>query len=503
MPDPYSVLRQYFGYSSFRPGQEKIIRSILKGRDTLCIMPTGAGKSLCYQVPALMMPGITLVISPLISLMQDQVRILNIHGIHAAYLNSSLSKEQLSLASRKVMHGDYKLLYLSPERLGTPSFQALCQKLSISLLCVDEAHCISKWGAEFRPAYRLIGEFADHLSHRPGVCAFTATAAGSVRDDIINGLHLRNPICLTTGFDRPNLFFEVDEPKDKFEYLTMLLRKHRGECGVVYCLTRRTVEMLTRRLLRLGIPAAAYHAGLTQEERQKNLTLWLSDEVSVMVATNAFGMGIDKPDVRIVIHYNMPGDMEAYYQEAGRAGRDGLPSDCILLTGYTDVVINEFFMRQSENENPDGQKKNLAAKRAALHEMMRYVSGKTCLRAFILNYFGEHAPSFCGKCSVCIAPKEEISQKKQRPEEDPELYRHLRALRLRISKEKKKLPSAIFGDPVLHEMATAVPTGWFDLLCISGIKPLCLLRYGSPFLSELRLWKETHKEYHSVKATER
>lgn len=509
MEDKYAVLRRVFGYDSFRPGQEKMIDEILRGRDVLGIMPTGAGKSLCYQVPALLMPGITLVISPLISLMKDQVEALNRRNVHAAWLNSSLSPSQFRKACRLAGEGAYRLIYLSPERLLTPAFLAFSASVSIAMICVDEAHCVSQWGSEFRPAYRRIAEFTARLPVRPVVCAFTATATQEIRDDVIHFLGLRNPVCMTTGFDRPNLYFEVREPKDKPAELFRLLAKYRGECGVIYCLTRRTAEMVTRRLTRQGIPAVCYHGGLEREVRERSQAMWLSGESPVIVATNAFGMGIDKPDVRFVIHYNMPGDIEAYYQEAGRAGRDGLPADCILLYSYRDVVISEFFLNQSEKEEMAAERKeglsavlphrNLRSpdrialfrlRRKKLHEMMRYVSRRTCLRAFMLSYFGDHAPKFCGKCSVCLdfpSPAEHPSV----PSEDPDLYRHLRSLRLRLARERNRVPAGIFSDAVLHELSVSVPVTWFSLFLISGMNPVHCIKYGAEFLTELRAWKDS------------
>jgi ATP-dependent DNA helicase RecQ len=518
MKDAHSILNTVFGYDSFRPGQEKIIDAVLRGRDVLGIMPTGAGKSLCYQVPALLFPGITLVLSPLISLMRDQVETLNRKNVHAAWLNSSLTPSQLRRAYQLAAEGAYRLIYLSPERLLTPAFLSFAASVRISMLCVDEAHCISQWGEEFRPAYRRIPEFISQLPERPVVCAFTATATFGVRDDIIRCLGLKNPVCMTTGFDRPNLYFEVRHPQDKFEALNTLLKKYRGECGIIYCLTRRSVETLTRRLIRQGLAATPYHAGLPKEERERNQASWLADETPVIVATNAFGMGIDKPDVRFVIHYNMPGDMEAYYQEAGRAGRDGLPSDCILLFHYRDIVINEFFLKQSEKdiekrqadsgEDLPAQRKErermkedfLSLRREKLREMMRYAGAKTCLRAFMLNYFGEHAPRFCGKCSVCLqapSPQDVPVQKKKRfrmnlPQEDGDLYKHLRALRLRLSREKKLVPGDIFSDELLHRLAASVPVTWFSLFLISGMNPVNCIKYGPDFLTELRAWKDSH-----------
>ena len=320
--DQYEVLKKYFGYSGFRSGQEELIGAILSGRDVLGIMPTGAGKSVCYQVPALMLPGVTVVVSPLISLMKDQVRSLNEAGVHAAYINSSLSENQIRKALEFAAEGRYKIIYAAPERLMTPLFQQFASRTEISMVTVDEAHCISQWGQDFRPSYRNIIDFVASLPVRPVVSAFTATATEAVRDDILCVLGLRDPKLLVTGFDRENLYFEVKTGK-KDEELLKYVKEHKEESGIVYCATRKNVEAVCELLRREGIRATRYHAGLSAEERRKNQDQFIFDENPIMVATNAFGMGIDKSNVRYVVHYNMPQSMENYYQEAGRAGRDG------------------------------------------------------------------------------------------------------------------------------------------------------------------------------------
>ena len=347
--DQYEILKHYFGYDRFRPGQERLIGAILSGRDVLGIMPTGGGKSLCYQVPALMLPGITLVISPLISLMKDQVTALRKAGVDAAYLNSTLSPDQIRLVYRRAYQGAYKLLYIAPERLSGEGFSALTREVPVSLVAVDEAHCISQWGQDFRPSYLKISEFLHALPRRPVVAAFTATATAQVRDDIAQRLELENPLCEVTGFDRPNLFLDVRSPQRKLPALLELVQERRGKSGIIYCATRSGVEKVCAALCQRGIPATRYHAGLDEEERQANQ----DDRRPVMVATNAFGMGIDKSNVSYVIHYNMPKSLEAYYQEAGRAGRDGEPADCILLYSAGDITTAKFLLENSGNVELD------------------------------------------------------------------------------------------------------------------------------------------------------
>ena len=349
--DKYGVLKEYFGHDSFRNGQEDIIDNILAGRDTLGIMPTGAGKSVCYQVPALMLDGITVVVSPLISLMKDQVNALVSAGISAACINSSLTKEEYAEVFRGAFRGAYKIIYAAPERLDTEYFLRLASQVRISMVTVDEAHCVSQWGQDFRPSYLRIIEFIEKLPTRPIVSAFTATATADVRDDIIKILRLNDPFTVTTGFDRKNLSFAVMQPTGKYEALKSLLSGYKERSGIVYCLSRRNVEDVCERLCRDGFSATRYHAGLTDEERQRNQDDFIYDRKQIMVATNAFGMGIDKSDVRFVIHYNMPKNIESYYQEAGRAGRDGEPAECTLLYSGKDVSTNSFMIDKSYEDD--------------------------------------------------------------------------------------------------------------------------------------------------------
>ena len=411
----YQVLKQYFGYDSFREGQEELIDSLLAGQDVFGIMPTGAGKSLCYQIPALMFRGITLVISPLISLMKDQVAALNQAGVYAAYLNSSLTQGQYFKALDFAKRGKYKIIYVAPERLLTDSFLDFAVHADISFVSVDEVHCVSQWGQDFRPSYLKIVEFISRLPVRPVVGAFTATATQPVREDVTRILQLHDPHIVTTGFDRSNLYFEVRTAKDKMAQVTRLLQEHEGESGIIYCITRKLVEEVYEALKARGIAVTKYHAGLSDEERRMNQDDFIYDRCSLMVATNAFGMGIDKPDVRFVIHYNMPKNMESYYQEAGRAGRDGEPSSCILLYSGQDVRTNQFFIennRENEELSETELEEVIAKDRERLKKMTYYCYTKDCLREYMLGYFGEPAKGYCGNCSNCLQNYEEVDVSK-------------------------------------------------------------------------------------------
>lgn len=406
----YEVLKKYFGYDSFREGQEMLVDALLQGQDVLGIMPTGAGKSLCYQIPALLLPGITLVVSPLISLMKDQVSTLNQAGIHAAFLNSSLSPAQYRKALGFAMEGRYKIIYVAPERLLTAEFLYAVQSMQISMISVDEAHCISQWGQDFRPSYLKITEFVEQLPVRPVIGAFTATATKEVRDDIEALLALQNPVRLVTGFDRKNLKFIVQQPKDKFAAVQNFLADHEADCGIIYCLTRKTVEEVCDKLEKEGYSVTRYHAGLSDLERKENQEDFIYDRKQIMVATNAFGMGIDKSNVRYVIHYNMPKNMESYYQEAGRAGRDGLPAECVLLYSGQDVVTNQFFIENMAAEIEDPETTALIREREEerLKKMTFYCFTHECLRNYILRYFGEYGSNYCGNCSNCLSEFETV-----------------------------------------------------------------------------------------------
>ena len=400
----YEILEKFYGYSAFREGQETLIGAVMEGRDVLGIMPTGGGKSLCYQIPALLLEGVTVVVSPLISLMQDQVMALKAMGIPAAYINSTLTWPQLQAVYRKLLAGQYKIVYVAPERLETEGFGAVAAQMNIPFVAVDESHCISQWGQDFRPSYLRILQFVDSLPRRPVVGAFTATATEQVRQDIEKILRLRDPVRVVTGFDRTNLYFDVLSPDMKDPELKKLLYRWKERSGIVYCSTRNRVERVCELLCDAGISATRYHAGLEERERSANQEDFLFDRKKVMVATNAFGMGIDKSNVGFVIHYNMPRSLEAYYQEAGRAGRDGSEADCVILYAQSDVSTARYLIENgSENENLTPQQQAIVRKQdfARLEAMNGYCTTHTCLRGYILEYFGEKHPEFCGKCGTC------------------------------------------------------------------------------------------------------
>ena len=410
--DKYQILKKYFGYDSLREGQEELIDSALQGRDVLGIMPTGAGKSLCYQIPALMFSGITLVISPLISLMIDQVKALNQAGIHAAYINSSLTETQIAKALENARRGQYKIIYVAPERLETTGFLDFAMAADISMVTVDEAHCISQWGQDFRPSYVKIVQFIKLLPKRPVISAFTATATKAVKEDILCILNLRNPKVLVTGFDRKNLFFKVVQMrggKQKDEAILDYINQHKNDSGIIYCATRKNVEAVCEMLQSVGIKAGKYHAGLGNEERKQNQDDFIYDVNPVMVATNAFGMGIDKSNVRYVLHYNMPQSLENYYQEAGRAGRDGEPAECVLFYSPQDVMINRFLL-ENKNSATSLSSEDLALLQEndeiRLQKMTYYCTATDCLRQYILNYFGEQTIDRCENCGNCLAEYE-------------------------------------------------------------------------------------------------
>lgn len=409
--DKYEILKRYFGYDTFRNAQETLIDNILEGKDTLGIMPTGAGKSLCYQIPALLMDGITLVISPLISLMKDQVGSLNQAGVHAAFLNSSLTTNQYYKALGFAKQGRYPIIYVAPERLVTEEFLDFALNSNIAMVAVDEAHCVSQWGQDFRPSYLKIVEFIKKLPERPIVSAFTATATKEVRNDIIDILELQSPMVITTGFDRSNLYFGVMTVKDRYSAIKNYLEIHNSDSGIIYCLTRKQVEEVCENLIKDGFLATRYHAGLSDEERRKNQDDFIYDRIPIMISTSAFGMGIDKSNVRFVLHYGMPKNIESYYQEAGRAGRDGEPAECILYYSSRDVITNQLFIDNNQDNIELDEVTRAIVKerdRERLKKMTFYCFTNECLRDYILKYFGEYGSNYCGNCSNCLTQFEQV-----------------------------------------------------------------------------------------------
>lgn len=414
------LLKKVFGYDSFRQGQEAIIDNMLAGKDVLAIMPTGAGKSICYQIPALLTTGITVVISPLISLMIDQVKSLNQAGIHAAYINSTLSESQISKALEMAKKGKYKIIYVAPERLENSAFTEFASNGNISILAIDEAHCISQWGQDFRPSYLKILQFIKSLPKRPVIGAFTATATQRVKEDIRCILNLEDPFMTCTGFDRPNLYFKVQpvqQKKTKNMEVVSYISEHVGECGIIYCATRKNVDELCELLQKNNLPATKYHAGLVNEERKRNQEDFIYDRNPIMVATNAFGMGIDKSNVRYVLHYNMPQSIENYYQEAGRAGRDGEKAECILYYSAQDIMINRFLIENKSDQRDSGDYYDELSDSSELQKeqdeerlkyMTYYCTTKECLREYMLNYFGEYSNRRCENCGNCQGEFEEV-----------------------------------------------------------------------------------------------
>ena len=409
------MLKVYFGYDTFKEGQERIINSIMAGQDALAIMPTGAGKSLCYQLPALMLPGISIIISPLISLMQDQVKALNEAGISAVFINSSLSDSQISQTLSAAAQGTYKMIYVAPERLGSWEFNDFAQDADISMVTVDEAHCISQWGQDFRPSYLKIIDFVNRLRKRPILSAFTATATEDVKNDIACILNLKNPNIIVTGFDRENLYYRVESNRRKDDFVVEYIEKHRNESGIIYCATRKNVDAIHELLIKRGIPVTKYHAGIDNDTRKKNQDDFIYERASVIVATNAFGMGIDKSNVRYVIHYNMPQSMENYYQEAGRGGRDGEPSQCVLLFSAQDIMINKFLLERKDFSEVAPENIELIQQRdiRRLQVMEGYCRTTSCLRNYILDYFGEKTGAPCDNCGNCHREYREVDRTKE------------------------------------------------------------------------------------------
>lgn len=532
------ILKKVFGHEEFRQGQEELIDELLAGYDVLGVMPTGAGKSICYQLPALMLDGIALVVSPLISLMKDQVMSLKASGVAAAYINSSLTAGQQSEAIRRAANGAYKVIYVAPERLSVTQFVSFARHAPISLLAVDEAHCVSQWGQDFRPSYLRIPDFIEKLPKRPPIAAFTATATKQVRTDIVQMLKLHDPYCLTTGYNRPNLRFTNVKPTNRFAMLCSFLDGMEDECGIVYCNTRKTVENVTGKLKANGFSVTRYHAGLSDEERCRNQDDFQYDRAHIMVATNAFGMGIDKSNVRFVVHYNMPRNLESYYQEAGRAGRDGEPAECLLMYNGQDIITGKWMIEHSD-ENPEltREQREKLKKRdlERLKQMTFYATSKNCLRRFILRYFGEmDAPDRCDNCSVCDGEPFEVDtgdarqafpsvsravnreERRLRKEErrmargrrvedsytgwERALWENLRTLRSLLAAERHAPAYTIFSDASLHDMVKRCPASMSEFLDVSGVGLAKQEKYGSVFLSVIRDGMEPNEAMEAFEA---
>lgn len=508
----YQTLKHYFGYDTLRPGQQDLMEGILNGSDVLGIMPTGAGKSLCYQVPALMLSGITIVISPLISLMSDQVKALNQAGVHAAYINSSLTENQIRAALLYAAQGQYKIIYVAPERLNTMRFLDFACRADISMVTVDEAHCISQWGQDFRPSYLEIADFLARLPRRPVVSAFTATATERVKQDITGSLHLQNPVTVVTGFDRPNLFFRVVKRKGGKETDNSILnyvKRHEDESGIIYCATKKNVDSVCELLLQHGILAGRYHAGLSLEERKESQDDFTYDRIRVMVATNAFGMGIDKSNVRYVLHYNMPQSLEYYYQEAGRAGRDGEEAECVLFFSKQDIMINKRLLdyKAIEGGYTAGDPAVRANEQRKLNQMIHYCETDECLRRYILNYFGDHSPCTCEKCSNCVVTEDEAEEnyietgkaKKKTAEladltkEGQELFEELRKCRLELAAKQGVPPFIICSDKTLKDMCAKCPADKAQMADVYGMGAQKIASYGENFTEIIRKFLQTHE----------
>lgn len=498
------ILKKYFGYTEFRTGQENVINNIMAGRDVIGIMPTGAGKSICYQVSAMLLDGITLVVSPLISLMQDQVKSLVEAGIRAAYINSSLTDRQLQKVFQLAKENTYKIIYVAPERLLNRDFLDFALDANISMVTVDEAHCVSQWGQDFRPSYLTIGKFVSKLKERPKLCAFTATATEKVSGDIGPMLGMISPKIISTGFDRKNLYFSVRHlrEKQKDAFVLEYVKKHKNDSGIIYCGTRKKTEKIFSLLKAEGIAVGMYHAGMETLERRKVQDDFIFERLQVMVATNAFGMGINKSNVRYVIHYNMPECIENYYQEAGRAGRDGLDAECILLYGKQDIRLRRYFLEHKEYEGVPEENIPLLQERdeQRLQQMIKYCEdGKDCLRNAILKYFGEYRDKKCGFCGNCcgktlggqtISDTDIVPTRKSRRETaraaltdgQRQLFDKLRKWRMDTAEKKRVPPYLIFSDKTLLDMAKKCPRNKQELMNVYGVGEYKCNDYGNAIL---------------------
>lgn len=489
-----TILKKHFGYEEFRPLQEEIIGLVLAKRDCVVLMPTGGGKSLCFQLPALMMEGVAVVVSPLISLMKDQVDALRANGIGADFINSTLSQNEISDVMDRAKTGKIKILYVAPERFTVFGFEKFLHSLKISLIAIDEAHCISEWGHDFRPDYRNLKLLRSKFSAIP-LIALTATATEKVRDDIIKQLDLKDHKVFISSFNRPNLSYEVLPKKDSLKSILALLENYRNESVIIYCFSRSDTETMVANLNKYGFKAEAYHAGLDANKRKDNQEKFIRDEINIIVATIAFGMGIDKPDVRLVIHHSLPKSIEGYYQETGRAGRDGLPARCVLFFSYADKFKHDYFIRNTADET---ERKKAQEK---LDHVLQYGNLYGCRRKFLLRYFNEkYEQTNCGNCDGCVP---QIPLETDKVEKsviyDSVLFEKLKEIRIKEARRLNVPPYMIFGDKALHEMATHFPQTPITFLEINGVGNRKLVQFGEIFMSAIRRHVRTNQTQDETK----
>ncbi len=481
------LLKRHFGFDAFRPLQEEIVRHVVSGRDALVVMPTGSGKSLCYQLPALVLPGLTLVVSPLIALMKDQVDALRANGVAATFVNSSLTSSEIDTIVREAQQGRWKLLYLAPERLAIPAFRHVLRTLPVSLIAVDEAHCISEWGHDFRTDYRNLAQIRQVFPTVPWI-ALTATANERVREDVRAQLHLENGRVFLSSFNRPNLTYLVQPKKGSFDLIARALEHVRRSSAIIYCVSRKETERLSEKVRKRGFEALPYHAGLNDALRKRTQEKFIRDECPIVVATIAFGMGIDKPNVRLVVHADLPRSVEGYYQETGRAGRDGIPSTCLLLHAANDRWKREYVIRQMD----DAEEQRRARKQ--LDDMMRYADTRSCRRKFLLHYFGETMPtSSCGGCDICLGASSMSAfnvPMMASDDFDQSLFERLRVLRRQLADARGVPAYIVAGDRTLQDMARRFPQSLESLERIHGIGREKRNTFGEAFLGAIRLYLE-------------